>query len=484
MRGCVHQGTLSVLKRSFRHLRELDLTFTETSPRISYSTLQTFFTKMSNLETLVIRVDLNLISPEMLWSLCHAQSVSKLAIRIHRTAHYTPEDRLPILDCCSHIPEVYLGTEFVRYNWGNTPNTRQVRQRRLLRFEFPPATPEKAMARVQRCGFLAASQQRVVRLLRLSTQPPPLTSNIRRLMIGTYRIIESDFLRVVAKCPQLEILEMQLSAAGHLAHSAWPILGHNCPKLHTLAVRVGDERVHLPHVHSLCAAIPSLERIACRASISLAFDLEPTIDFFCGRIQDPYRDPSTMDHIDITGDLPDLLKRFFEALARPGVQSITLGPCAIAKTSRPTDLCTISTMEPRCASTLVHLDISAFVFRDEAEYKSFWPLLTPLKSLKSLAISMAHLWRAMLLQKGVPWIDYKSAHGFFFPTVEILYVGRERDPHGVELWAAGQREIRSMRHFFHKLQQLVLWHAPAVGILEDCAGGSTRGLMVCYEKTV
>ncbi|KAG0015487.1 hypothetical protein BGZ81_011648 [Podila clonocystis] len=439
---------------------------------------------MSNLETLVIRVDLNLISPELLWSLCHAQSVSKLAIRIHRTAHYTPEDRLPILDCCSHIPEVYLGTEFVRYNWGNTPNTRQVRLRRLLRFEFPPATPEKAMARVPRGGFLAASQQRVIRLLQLSTQPPPLTSIIRRLMIGTYQIIESDFLRVVSKCPLLEILEMQLSAAGHLALSAWPILGQSCPKLNTLAVRVGNERAHLPHVHSLCAAIPSLKRIACRASISLAFDLEPTIDFFRGRTQDPYRDLSTMDHIDITCDLSNPLQRFVEALARPGVQSITLGPYAIAKASQPTDMCTMSIMKPRCASTLVRLDISTFVFRDDAEYKSFWPLLEPLKSLKLLAISMAHLWTAMLLGRGLPWLDYKSAHGFWFPTVEILYVGRERDPDGVALWAAIQMEIRYVRPFFHRLQQLVLWHAPAVGILEDCAGSSTQGLMVCYEKTV
>lgn len=63
-------------------------TFSETSRWIDYSTLQTFFTNICNLE--------------MLWSLRHAQNLSKLAIRIHCAAHYTPEDCLPILEYCPH----------------------------------------------------------------------------------------------------------------------------------------------------------------------------------------------------------------------------------------------------------------------------------------------------------------------------------------------------------------------------------------------
>ncbi|KAF9286294.1 hypothetical protein BGZ74_001307, partial [Mortierella antarctica] len=285
-------------------------------------------------------------------------------------------------------------------------------------------------------------------------------------MIGTYQIVESDFLSVIAKCPQLEILEMQLSATHHLARSAWPMLGRSCPKLHTLAVRVGHHGVFLPPVQNLCTAIPSLKRIACRGSAFLAFDLEPTIDFFRGTKQDKYRDPSKMDHIDISGDLSDPLQRFVEALARPGLESITVGQSpAVAKTPRLTDLSTISKMEPRCTSTLVRLDVSALVFHDEAEYKSFWPLLRPLTSIKSLVISMAHYRTAESLQTGLRWYSYETAHGFWFPTVEILYVR-----HGVGSFAAGRWELSYVRMFMHQLQQLVLWYTPAVGMLEDCVG--------------
>lgn len=459
-----NKESLDFVQRHCPFVHTMRVTLKYPSSGLTYSYLESFFTRMSHLRVLLLTIHVDKYSLFMLWSLSNARHLTELCLDIQNSFHcqsqpYTLDEYLAVIDCCSHVLRLTLKSFLLPKGILRGPSHEDWKSRLVRAQELTPATPQKALERALRPTLSphlstvdrrsTAPPTRTFTSSSLATKvvvqeagPRPLYKNsslIQKLTLDTPGMEEADFLALLSKFPLLEELALvgekrtRDLSTWTIKSTTWAALAKGCPRLRRLCFRecylslpsvsIPDLVTMFPNLQVLVAHPKSLQDPGFQKLVSfdtLDADQDPGIQQTRSERRPQFK------HIELVGDLVWPLEVIVHSLIRfPDLESIKVGRHVHVETwnQKPNFESSLYLKPWLCVASLTRLDLHGVVYKDDDQMVWFFRKLQTLEQLSWLVLPIQHLRRAqnILASKRATW----EAYGFFrFPRLEKLTITR------------------------------------------------------------